>query len=124
MCLSSSGLRPRWVEPKAPEPDVLIDGGRKQFRLLALLGTAFVALLIAIWTAAASRKTPLDRFWNPVIGSQSVLLCIPDRFSSMPDANAAFAVGRSAGSGLTSTTYDRNQLFQQRNHVFLLIHSL
>jgi len=102
------------------ESALRLQGHRGRWVFAALAATGLVALALLGWTGSPTPKTPLDRFWNPVMGSQPVLLCIPDRFSSMADANAAISAGRSAGPGLTSTTYDRNQLFQQRNHVFFV----
>lgn len=123
---------PEFVWPRAPatlesadrerKPGLVVPRHRGKWVISALVGTALVLLTLLAWRTAPPRKTPLDRFWSPVVDSQHpVLLCIPDRFSSIvPETNGTSAVGRSAGSGLTSTAYDRNQFFEQRNHVFFV----
>ncbi len=92
---------------------------REKRAILILAPIALFVLALLAWTTAPARKTSFDRFWSPLMQSQHpVLLCIPDRFSSNQNVNEASGAGLSAG--VASTAYDRNQLFEQRNHVFFV----
>jgi hypothetical protein len=108
------------VEEK--EPDLAVQSGGRKWVIGALAATGLLAVALLGWTATPPNRTPFARFWNPIMDSQHpVLLCIPDRFSSiLPDANGAPVVGRSTGSGPAPTADDRNQLFERRNHVFFV----
>ena len=89
--------------PVAPLSDVPVvlevkpKTNRANRRLTSYAVAAFVVIGIicaGLW-AGASRQTPLDRFWNPIISSPSaVTLCIPDlmsAFSSNSDPSPADA---------------------------------
>lgn len=121
---------PEFVWPQALAPLEIKDGEKQtdlpvqrhwgKWTIRALAATGLVVLPLLAWVTAPPHKTALDRFWNPVMDSQHpVLLCIPDRFSSIvPDTNAASASGHPTGSEITSAASD--QLFEQRNHVFFV----
>ena len=116
---ASTSLEVADVEKKRDQP---AQSARRKWVIGSLAATALLLVALLGWTATPPYKTPFARFWSPIIASRhTVLLCIPDRFSStLPDANSAFAVGRSTVSGPASTAQAREQLFQQRNHVFFV----
>jgi hypothetical protein len=91
-------LSPAPISETPSTPDSASPAPKRPFVIYAFVAVVVLGVIGAGLWAGASRQTPLDRFWSPVLAASSpVTLCIPDLISTFhasstpaaPDPTAA-----------------------------------